>query len=94
MDKLKYPNTIIDGLVSRLDFVRIRQAMCALEWTWEDKMVPTTDALEAEARRLLEEVITRPKGGSLSCGGFFAFRHGDDVGIQFVIEEASIYDVD
>ena len=97
----------VDQLLNRFDFAKVRKAMRATGHRWVRQQgpatiyyLPTEDQLRAQARQLLEQLVTDPKyqaGGSLSIGGFFAYRavppnpqDDHELALSFDIETASV----
>lgn len=77
-------------ILSDFDFNKVHKVMKSMQWKWGDS-IPTISQIKEQAISLLEQVINRPSGTTISCGGFTASKHGEILGLIFSIESKRIY---
>jgi hypothetical protein len=80
-------NQMIDDIMDNFDFIKVQNAMFALDWKWASSKnyIPSMDELRTETERLLRDAadirlnmcIGEPWGTPISCstGGFKATAH-------------------
>ena len=80
----------IDGILANLDFGLVQKPMRALEWGHTgDPSPPSIDRLKACAVAILQSVAKDDDEPGLTLhAGFHAWRCGDCLYQQFVIEQA------
>jgi hypothetical protein len=81
----------IDSIMRNFNFRRVKKIMGILNWTWvsvENNGIPETIDIKKLARRLLKDIEAYPSNEycSTSTGGLKAWKHGNDIGLEFVVE--------
>lgn len=82
----------IERVIGRFNFENVHKAMTAVGWTWHEKDVPTIEQMEDVARGLLRDVLgteLERHFSKCSTGGFEATREGENIYLDFVLEEAN-----
>jgi hypothetical protein len=77
---------VIDELLGKFDFEKVRAVMVLTDWKWYDKHVPTVDELRECARVRLWTVCRADTDTSSALGGLTAYRDGGEVGLAFELE--------
>lgn len=80
---------LLDQVMQRFDFERVRTAMRALGWTyWGEAETPSLETLRAMARGLLETVADEKRDGvEIRSGGFRAsWYYPNTLVLTFVLE--------
>ena len=82
-------NTKIEEVISTFDFMRVKQVMDYLNWTWTGfNGTPDKEALIRKATQLLEEVRNKP-GEVCGSGGFRASNRKNGIlSLKFVLTES------
>jgi hypothetical protein len=78
----------VDDIMNEFDFVRVRKAMLALDWTWTYHGVPSVSQLRTTAEKLLRTAINI--GGQTATGGFVADYSEGVLSLTFVVEETYV----
>jgi len=81
-------NEQIADIMRRFDFNNVHQHMKTVNWQWHTVGVPSVEQLRETAEELLIEVSATTIGQANyhATGGFYAWRLGERLLLQFVIE--------
>lgn len=78
---------MIEEILEEFDFGTVSKVMHLTKWSWVGIGVPTPEALKNKARELLQELLDNTESQTISTGGLEAYRHGEVIGLRFVLEE-------
>ena len=78
---------MVEEILDKFDFERVRVAMFAVDWKWLDGDTPSIEQLREEGRRLLLSVCASPDAETSSCcSGFVASKSGRELNLAFELE--------
>ena len=79
-------NAIINEILGKFDFEKVRAVMVLMDWKWYGTHVPTVDELRETARHHLLQVCMPEDEQSAGSGGFSAYKGGGEVHLVFELE--------
>ena len=92
--------TNVREVMSAFDFEKVHRVMQLLDWKWVEKpgvfdgneSVPTIGRLATTALNLLSECANHPGDHFIATGGLVAMKSGNNLSLQFVVEESEVGD--
>jgi hypothetical protein len=89
------PASHVAAVLRRFDALLVHMTMCATDWEWQCRGVPTVGQIYDCASSLLNEAATQcPPGSVLGSGGLFVRKFGRRLELEFLIEWATSEGID